>query len=134
MLVQVPADRVVEPLGAATSVPCSKITNDSKHHDLDGSSYQVTRSREGTDTMKLKGTEKLCDQSQCRYLDNYFSDWVNDHVFSHDYRRVANTVNTAVPQAGEGAVAAPLSALDVKNYIDKTTNPRAVEMVLRKLG
>jgi hypothetical protein len=136
MLVQVPLNvdgaRVV---GAMTSVPCSKMTNDSKHHDLDGSAYQVTRDRAGVDTLRLKGTEKLCDQAQCRYLDDYFGGWVDEHehVFRQDHRRVRNDANTGVFDAAVGA-AVHLGDLDVKNYIDKSTNPRAVEQILRKLG
>lgn len=136
MLVQVPLNvdgaRVV---GAMTSVPCSKMTNDSKHHDLDGSAYQVTRDRAGVDTLRLKGTEKLCDQAQCRYLDDYFGGWVDEHehVFRQDHRRVRNDANTGVFDAAVGA-AVRLGDLDVKNYIDKSTNPRAVEQILRKLG
>lgn len=136
MLVQVPLNvdgaRVV---GAMTSVPCSKMTNDSKHHDLDGSAYQVTRDRAGVDTLRLKGTEKLCDQAQCRYLDDYFGGWVDEHqhVFRQDHRRVRNDANTGVFDAAAGA-AVRLGDLDVKNYIDKSTNPRAVAQILRKLG
>lgn len=138
MLVQVPLNvdgaRVV---GAMTSVPCSKMTNDSKHHDLDGSAYQVTRDRAGVDTLRLKGTEKLCDQAQCRYLDDYFGGWVDEHehVFRQDHRRVRNDANTGVfDDAAAVGAAVRLGDLDVKNYIDKSTNPRAVEQILRKLG
>lgn len=132
MLVQVPNEVDGGLLvGAVTSVPCSRIANDDKHLDLDGSSYLVTRSREGVDTLKLKGVEKACDQAQCRYLDNYFSDWVNGHVIREDFRRVQNAAQTGVPAAGD---AGRLDRLDVKNYIDKSTNPRAVETILRRLG